>query len=162
MSMVFGRQKDMVSKSWSDMWDEDIEEDEEEHERQLQALKELNARSWSQESKEDATPSQPDQVSAKAQVSGDEEPEASPVDDTFSDIDGDLVADGFFFHEPAPSKPSEDLGHHYSPPPKRTGMDKWAALGERRRGINAAAAPSEKRSAPLGYLDEVTTNWIWI
>jgi serine/threonine protein kinase len=150
MSMVFGRQKDVVSKSWSDMWDEDIEEDEEEQERQLQALKELNARSWSQESKEDATPSQPDQVSVQAQESGDEEPEASPVDDTFSDIDGDLVADGFFFHEPAPSKPSEDLSHQHSPPPQRTGMDKWAALGERRRAINAA--PPQKHSAPLATL----------
>ncbi len=51
MSLVFGR-KDAVSKSWSDMWDEDAEE-EEERLRQLESLKKLNARTWSQDSAQD-------------------------------------------------------------------------------------------------------------
>ncbi|KAI0128569.1 kinase-like domain-containing protein [Xylariales sp. AK1849] len=144
MSMVFGREKDGVSKSWSDMWEEDVEEDEEERNRQLQALKELNARSWSQESRENATPRQQDPESLpKAPASGDEEPVASPVNDIFNDIDGDLVADGFFFYEPVSVKQPEQFPPRYSPPSKRSGVDKWAALGERRR---AYAGSSEHKS----------------
>lgn len=150
MSMVFGQKKDVVSKSWSDMWDEDVEEDEQELTRQLEALKALNARTWSQESRSDATPTPLDQASAsQAQASGDEKPAASPVDDAFSDIDGDMVADGFFFHEPAPTTDPKEPEHcpaRYSPPSKRSGVDKWAALGDRRRAFNS---PPSKKTSPF-------------
>ncbi|KAI1485694.1 putative serine/threonine protein kinase [Biscogniauxia mediterranea] len=144
MSMVFGRQKDGVSKSWSDMWDEDDEEDEEELARQLQALKELNARTWSQESKTDVTTTEQDLVSSNQALASDhEKSEASPVNGTISDdIDGDLVADGFFFHEPVAVEQPELFPSRYSPPSKRNALDKWAALGERRR----ACAGSEPKS----------------
>ncbi|KAI1406577.1 kinase-like protein [Hypoxylon fuscum] len=143
MSMVFGRQKEAVSKSWSDMWDEDIEEDEEERARQLQALKELNSRTWSQESKEATRTPQQDQVSShQAPASDNEKPEASPVNDTISnDIDGDLVADGFFFHEPVAVEQPEQFPTRYSPPSKRNCLDKWAALGERRRAHTGGSEP---------------------
>ncbi|KAI0847808.1 kinase-like protein [Daldinia vernicosa] len=143
MSMVFGRQKDTVSKSWSDMWDEDVEEDEEERARQLQALKELNSRTWSQESKEATRTPRQDQVSLhQAPASDDEKPEASHVNDTISnDIDGDLVADGFFFHEPVAVVQPEHFPTRYSPPSKRSGVDKWAVLGERRRAYAGAPGP---------------------
>jgi serine/threonine protein kinase len=52
MSLLF--RKEPVSKSWSDLWDED-EEEELEEQRRLQALKEMNSRTWSREST--ATPS---------------------------------------------------------------------------------------------------------
>ncbi|KAI1769548.1 kinase-like protein [Hypoxylon sp. FL1150] len=143
MSMVFGRQKDAVSKSWSDMWDEDVEEDEEERARQLQALKELNSRTWSQESEEATRTPQQDQVSLhQAPASDNEKPEASPVNDTISnDIDGDLVADGFFFHEPVAVEQPQQFPARYSPPSKRSYVDKWAALGERRRAHTGASEP---------------------
>ncbi|KAK6950454.1 hypothetical protein Daesc_008782 [Daldinia eschscholtzii] len=143
MSMVFGRQKDAVSKSWSDMWDEDVEEDEEERARQLQALKELNSRTWSQESKEATRTPRQDQVSLhQAPASDDEKPEASHVNDTISnDIDGDLVADGFFFHEPVAVVQPQHFPARYSPPSKRNGVDKWAVLGERRRAYAGAPEP---------------------
>jgi len=148
LSMVFGRQKDAVSKSWSDMWEEDVEEDEEERARQLQALKELNSRTWSQESKANATPTQQSRgASAKMSLPQEEKPEASPVLDAFSsDIDGDLVADGFFFEEaPVAKQPQQSLPR-YSPPSKRSFLDKWAELGERRR----AFADSEPKSPDTG------------
>ncbi|KAI0377799.1 kinase-like protein [Hypomontagnella monticulosa] len=152
MSMVFGRQKDAVSKSWSDMWDEDVEEDEEERTRQLQALKELNSRTWSQESKEATrTPQNQQQDPAsllQAPASDDEKPAASPVNDdsTISnDIDGDLVVDGFFFQEPVavaePAHQQQFSPPRYSPPSKRSYLDKWAALGERRRAYTGASEP---------------------
>ncbi|KAI2639880.1 kinase-like protein [Hypomontagnella submonticulosa] len=143
MSMVFGRKNDTVSKSWSDMWDEDVEEDEEERARQLQALKEINSRTWSQESKEATRTPQQDQASLhQAPASDDEKPEASPVNDTISnDIDGDLVADGFFFHEPVAVESVQQFPPRYSPPSKRSYLDKWAALGERRRAYTGASEP---------------------
>ncbi|KAI0901755.1 kinase-like protein [Annulohypoxylon nitens] len=158
MSMVFGRQKEAVSKSWSDMWDEDFEEDEEERARQLQVLKELNSRTWSQESKEATRTPKQDQVSLhQAPASDNEKPEASPVNDTISnDIDGDLVADGFFFHEPVAVEQPQDFPPRYSPPSKRNHLDKWEALGERRRAVTGASEPrspdfSTKSRRPFGY-----------
>ncbi|KAI1777709.1 kinase-like protein [Hypoxylon cercidicola] len=150
MSMVFGRQKEAVSKSWSDMWDEDVEEDEEERARQLQALKELNSRTWSQESKEATRTPQQDLVSLQqAPASDNEKPEASPVNDTISnDIDGDLVADGFFFHEPIAVEQPEHFPTRYSPPSKRSHIDKWAALGERRRAFTGASEPKSPDFKP--------------
>ncbi|KAI5457893.1 putative serine/threonine protein kinase [Mariannaea sp. PMI_226] len=122
MSTVFGRGKETVSKSWSDMWDED--EEEEEREKQIETLKEINSRSWSQESKEQ-------------KIVPSEEPMPFPVSDAHDikgDIDDDLVADGFFFQEAPAPKAHVTLTPRYSPPPKRSPLDKWEALGERRRG----------------------------
>lgn len=121
IASVFGRRKDAVSKSWSDMWEED--EEQEELEQQLQARQELNARTWSHESKHGVEETQPVPISQKADAS-----------------DDDLVAadDGFFFLEPHAVKQPESAAPRYSPPSKRSNYDKWAALGERRRAQNAA------------------------
>lgn len=147
MSVVFGRQKDQVSKSWSDMWEEDEEEDEAEYARQLQALKELNSRTWSQDSKENATPTQQDQESVlqAPALDGDEKPVASPAQDTFNDIDGDLVADGFFFHESEFEQPKLSPTRHEVTTP--TKADKWAVLGERRRAYTGSS--EQKSSSPV-------------
>lgn len=110
MSTVFGRRQEMVSKSWSDMW----EEDEEEEERQM--MKELNSRTWSHESESD--------MKASHHIKG--------------NVDDDLVADGFFFHDIPDEKKSANETPRYSPPSKRNDLDKWAALGERRRAQQVA------------------------
>jgi serine/threonine protein kinase len=58
LSSVFGgRTEAFVSKSWSDLWDEDEEEERVEREREatLQKRREQNARSWSQESSDERT-----------------------------------------------------------------------------------------------------------
>lgn len=121
MSTVFGRRKEMVSKSWSDMWDE--EEEEEEHLKSLETLKELNSRTWSHESNRDAE---------KTQESSEGRVEALRIK---GDVDDDLVADGFFFQEAAPAVKHAVVtdSPRYSPPSKRNNFDKWAALGQRRR-----------------------------
>lgn len=127
MSTVFNRRKDAVSKSWSDMWDED-EEDEEWERQQLATLQKLNARTWSQESKEIREPE-------TREMKAEQEPEVqSHAHDIKGDVDDDLVADGFFFQEAPASKPHFTLAPRYSPPTKRGSQDKWTALGERRRG----------------------------
>lgn len=154
MSMVFGRSTEQVSKSWSDMWEEDEEEDEAEHARQLQALKELNSRSWSQDSEENTTPAQQDLVSApQALAPNEEEAEDLPVHDTFNDIDGDMFADGFFFHEPElASEPKASPPRNALNTPSK--VDKWAALGERRRaytGSSEQKSPGSKSPQHFGF-----------
>jgi hypothetical protein len=68
------------------------------------------------------------------------------------DVDVDLGPDGFFFHEAPPRRTTPTLPSQprYSPPSKRSTLDKWAALGERRRavGITLATgkAPDERKS----------------
>ncbi|PTB71384.1 serine/threonine protein kinase, AGC family [Trichoderma longibrachiatum ATCC 18648] len=150
MASVFGIQKDTVSKSWSDMWDEDEEEEQQQQEQQrVNALKELNSRTWSHESTHDQSAQKTEPVATAHVIKG--------------DVDDDLVADGFFFHEASPP-----TAHHaftitprYSPPSKRGNggnIDKWAALGERRRGQNTIGVEPEKspgwkqrRHLGLGY-----------
>ncbi|KXJ94331.1 serine/threonine-protein kinase ksp1 [Microdochium bolleyi] len=161
MSLVFGREKEVVSKSWSDMWEEDLEEDEEEYARQLQALKELNSRTWSQESKTEDV----DTLLGSTAPTPVPAPDAglspqSTVLDSFSadiDIDGDIVADGFFFEEhPVIIEEPKYSPSRYSPPAKRSGLDKWAELGERRRAppINfgtKSPEPALKTQRHFGY-----------
>ena len=142
MSLVFGR-KDAVSKSWSDMWDEDVEE-EEERTKQLQSLKELNSRTWSQESKpaadDENTPRQSLSPATKTTAIDIQVPS---IEQSVSGghTDDDFAGDAFFF-EDVPDKhllqQSREVPR-YSPPSKRSPPDKWAALGERRRAVTGTS-----------------------
>jgi hypothetical protein len=100
------------------MWDEDEEEEQEE---QMKALQELNSRTWSHESR------------AEVKKTDNQESPASQVT-IKGDVDDDLVADGFFFQDSPTMKPVLSATPRYSPPSKRFNYDKWAALGQRRRG----------------------------
>ncbi|TVY67481.1 Serine/threonine-protein kinase ksp1 [Lachnellula suecica] len=163
MSSIFGKKGDMASKSWSDLWDEDIEE---EAEKQLKARQTQNARTWSHESKsEDDTirrgPLEPKNASFVniAKLNADAGQVAT------NDIDGDIVADGFFFHD-TPQKTATQQSPRYSPPIKRTTFDKWSALGERRRA-HTGSSDSEKspglfkgrRNVGLGFTGFGASIW---
>ena len=144
LSSVFGRKNEIVSKSWSDLWDEDIEEEEEEAEQQLKARQMANARTWSHESKEDDTVraafAQTNELSNIPKLSTETGRTA------LNDIDGDIVADGFFFHDTPKAQPAvPQYSPRYSPPSKRTTFDKWIALGERRRAYTGS---SESEKSP--------------
>jgi len=147
MSSVFGQKKDMVSKSWSDLWDEDIEEEEEEADKQLKARQEQNSRTWSHESQKyndsnrHGGPLQT-KTSSMMNIARNAEAGRTPA----IDIDADLVADGFFFHD-TPQHIASQHSPRYSPPSKRTTFDKWSALGDRRRAHNGAS-DSERSPEP--------------
>ncbi|KAG6000987.1 hypothetical protein E4U54_001213 [Claviceps lovelessii] len=124
MPSVFGRRQDAVSKSWSDMWDE---EEEEEEEQRKAFQRELNSRTWSHESGHEV----------HNKVKNIDIVPASHVT-IKGNVDDDLVADGFFFQDSSPPfKPRSFVAPRYSPPSKKFGHDKWAALGERRRAQNS-------------------------
>ncbi|KAF3769911.1 hypothetical protein M406DRAFT_270917 [Cryphonectria parasitica EP155] len=133
MSAVFGG-KDTVSKSWSDLWEEEEEEhQEEERARQFRALKKMNSRTWSQDSKadDDDTPRQGLSPAVKSSVMS-AEPHVPSIEDAI-DMDGDLP-DDFFFQDVSPVKTHELHPPRHSPPPsKKDVLEKWAKLGERRR-----------------------------
>lgn len=158
LSSVFGKKNDVVSKSWSDLWDEDIEEEEEEAERQLKARQAQNARTYSHESASgDVTLRQVsplEEQSASTVNIG--KPIPGAVQTKVKDIDTDLVADGFFFHD-TPARPTQFVSPRYSPPPKRTTFDKWSALGDRRRAYSGLEAErpvdlwKPKKNVGLGF-----------
>ncbi|KAH7308218.1 kinase-like domain-containing protein [Stachybotrys elegans] len=139
MSTVFGRRNETISKSWSDMWEED--EEEEEREQQMQVLQEFNSRTWSHESKTETE---------KAEQPAQEQP--ATAHDIKGNVDDDMVVDDFFFQEPiaikVPTKAPAPAAPRYSPPSKRLNYDKWAALGERRRAQNASSEVKESPSVP--------------
>jgi len=150
LSSVFGKKTSAVSKSWSDLWDEDIEE-EEEAEKQIKARQAQNARTWSHEStREDDTIRQISPLESKSASfvnSLKMSPETGHA--VVNDIDGDLVADGFFFHE-TPAKPVyQPSPRRYSPPSKRSTLDKWSALGERRRAYTGTSESESEKSPEL-------------
>jgi serine/threonine protein kinase len=158
MASIFGKKNDAVSKSWSDLWDEDIEEEEEEAEKQLKTRQMQNARTWSHESKnEDDTIRAPLEPKSASLVNiAKLNPEASRP--TANDIDSDLVADGFFFHDTPKESIVRESPPRYSPPPKRTTFDKWSALGERRRAYTGTSESEKspelwkaRRSVGLGF-----------
>jgi len=145
MASIFGRKHEQVSRSWSDLVDEDLEE--EEHERELRERQEKNARTWSHESKNEdiATSQSLSEISKSSSFVniGSANPgfEKSEV----NDIDSDTVTDGFFFQDTPTRQGSPP---RYSPPSKRTNFDKWAALGDRRRAYTGSSS-SEK--SPDGW-----------
>lgn len=169
MSLIFGK-KEAVSKSWSDLWDEENEE--EQQARDMQVLKEMNSRTWSHESKHGLFPIDDDEENtprlglspATKTASLHTEKDIPSIDMALgpNNIDDDLAADGFFFQEaPVVQEPSP-ITVPYSPPSKRSGMDKWAALGERRR---ACTGSSPTKAPEVGFQTErrrknspVTTN----
>jgi hypothetical protein len=160
MASIFGKKGEVTSKSWSDLWDEDIEEEEEEAEKQFKARQMQNARTWSHESKnenEDDTIRGPLEPQSSSLVNIPRlQPEAGRAT---ADIDADLVADGFFFHDTPPKEAAMQLSPRYSPPPKRTTFDKWSALGERRRAYTGTSESEKspelwkaRRSVGLGFM----------
>ncbi|KAJ5665107.1 uncharacterized protein N7477_007555 [Penicillium maclennaniae] len=132
LSMVFGKHaNDQISKSWSDLWDEEEEESEIE-DLALQQRREQNSRSWSQESQGKRLP---------APLAGLREPASAPsADRTHTpvnqptapraiqansvDVDSDTGASN---STPRPIRPQA------SPQASGGKSDKWAELGDKRR-----------------------------
>lgn len=136
LSSIFGRKgnSSTVSKSWTDMWDED-EEEFVEHEEALKRRREYNSRTWSQESKDNSLTLGRNGLSEIKNASTVNSRTRSPGQDPVitNEARTSTEADGFIFEDAnvPPATP------RYSPPSKRTAiMDKWSALGNRRRAFH--------------------------
>lgn len=140
LSMVFGKNSsDQISKSWSDLWDEEESENED---LALQQRHEQNSRSWSQESQDTRLPDT---------LAGLREPASAPPDDRTHtpvaeptaprairakslDVDSDT---GTSNSTPRPVRQSS---------PKKNNMDKWAELGDKRRNFKTREIFSPQRA----------------
>jgi hypothetical protein len=125
--MVFGRNKsNQISKSWSDLWDEEESENED---LELQKRREQNSRSWSQESQ--STPlattalgglREPDSASFLNERSlAQDSPKIKPRQTRARSLDGNSDSSN---STPRPLHESS---------PKKSNVDKWSELGNRRR-----------------------------
>jgi hypothetical protein len=130
MASVFGKKRDVISKSWSDLWDEEAEgihpviEAENTFEPMGGFKKE---KAWDHfESESGVSTPRGGLVELKNPAFVNNSRHRTPerhyhVDDRVSE------QTGFIFEDHTPAAP------RYSPPSKRTILDKWAALGDRRR-----------------------------
>lgn len=139
-----GKKHEHVSKSWTDLWDED-EEDMLEHEETLSNRRQYNnSRSWSQGSAEDDDPTiRRSSLSELKASSAAKSRTHSPIhNSSMTSLESDR-----FNRRGIPIPKSTP---RYSPPSKRSIMDKWAALGNRRRASpqsdDIAADNSGKRT----------------
>ncbi|PVH99400.1 kinase-like protein [Periconia macrospinosa] len=129
MASVFGKKRDMVSKSWSDLWDEEEEEmglTDVENMYLPDSFKLEKPAVMSENGSGVSTPrgglsemKNPAIVNNSRSRSPKQNREAENHVSEHT---------GFIFEEHTPATA------RYSPPPKRSAADKWAALGDRRRG----------------------------
>lgn len=137
MSSLFRQKDNTVSKSWSDMWDEDEEEGLEDSRRRFNGL------NWSSESIDEDVTIRPSALSNMEKPGLIDSRDPSPLKDVFGVSDGDSSENlGSFEHLP---KTAYKLPA-YSPPIKHSNsfLDKWAALGNRRRAFNSSSERDEK------------------
>ncbi|KAI4194901.1 MAG: hypothetical protein LQ346_003592 [Caloplaca aetnensis] len=156
LSYIFGKKHDSVSKSWTDMWDEDEEEFIEADEA-IDKRRQHNSRTWSQESNsEDITVGrsalsdikESSTINSRLQTSQEEQ-----YPQVFEEHEGFVFEDAVAPHSTTPrySPPSK----RNLSPPRRSIIDKWAALGNRRRAYhdgdgNITPQPGRKRSITGG------------
>ena len=144
LTSVFGKKNSSVSKSWTDIYDEDEEDESMKRKETAAKRREFNSRTWSQESK-DNDPNFHRRGLSEMKDSSANARTQSPSQLKRANTDVVSESDVFMFEEAAP---------RYSPPPKRTFspamkrdtirdstprrsiMDKWSALGNRRRQYN--------------------------
>jgi len=143
MSSVFGKHNDTVAKSWSDMFEED--EEESEREAELERRHEKNSRSFSHDSRR--------QIPVPAGILTESKSRSS--------------SNARRSRTPRPALPAKAsvLGSDENDPfgwrvrtprhsPKQVPVDKWAALGNKRRNFQTEperqAAPYKKRSFTTG------------
>ncbi|KAL8764196.1 MAG: hypothetical protein Q9184_000165 [Pyrenodesmia sp. 2 TL-2023] len=156
LSYIFGKKHDSVSKSWTDLWDED-EEEFVEAEEALDKRRQHNSRTWSQESNnEDLTVGRSalSDINESSTINSRlQSPQIKQFPQVFDEHEEFIFEDAVAPHFTTPrySPPSK----RNLSPPRRSIIDKWAALGNRRRAYhdgdgNITPQPGRKRSITGG------------
>lgn len=154
ISMVFGKKDDGVSKSWSDLWDEEAEQSEQEDSAAKQR-RDQNSRSFSHDSKDgDVTVRLGDGASHRPTVLSEKSHSASNIP-RLSDFKPAFPANQSGSPDENGGFGAMDSKHSKHSPDKRNPGDKWAALGKKRRnyqpgGESLPAAP-KKRSMTMSW-----------
>lgn len=167
LSSLFGKKGSSAAKSWTDIWDEDEDEDEEDttQDGDFAKIREQNSRTWSQESKDNDTTLRRTCIS-ELNLGTTSAP--SPTKSSHSQhpsADGDSDHGMFVFEDAAPRySPPPKRTIEFSPPPRRSEtprskrniIDKWSALGNRRRQFSQGAGSHGNGSS---HMDEVKGKW---
>lgn len=155
LSSIFSKGNGSVAKSWSEIWDEDEEDEIVGSQLALEKRRQQNGRTWSHESKDSGHEScrtgllELNASDTNVRMSDSkEESEQRPMADGVSDHDV------FVFEDPGLRYPptSKRTVFSESAPQKSSGgmFDKWTALGNRRRqynqGTQAVADAPRKRT----------------
>lgn len=150
LSSLFGKKGSSAAKSWTDIWDEDEDDEDTAQAGDFAMIRDKNSRTWSQESKDNdvtvrrACVSELNLVSTPSPAKSSDSPQVSA--DGESDHGMFEFEDGDVRYSPSSKRSSE------TPRTKRNIMDKWSALGNRRRQFNHQ--DNEGRKA-----DEVKVKW---
>jgi serine/threonine protein kinase len=151
MASVFGKKRDAISKSWSDLWDEEEEE---------QAIAEIenNYTPFGSLKKEIVSENGSGVSTPRGGLVELKNPAIVNNSRSRSPKNIRQVAEhvsqqtGFVFEEHTP------ITTKYSPPSKRTIMDKWAALGDRRRTPNQQQQTPQKSIKPTKQTQPTPTS----
>jgi hypothetical protein len=150
MASVFGKKRDVFSKSWSDLWDE--EEDDAQFIAEIENnyspfRAEMPAKQVVSEAGSGVSTPRGGLAELKNPATVHNSRGRSPK--SHRAVDHVSETTGFIFEE------HQTLAQgRYSPPSKRSGTDKWAALGDRRRGqhspteAQAPVTPSKPIKSP--------------
>ena len=140
MASIYAPEHNM-SKSWSDLWDEEAEESEAEVEDARRAYNNLN---WSSDALHEEETLRPSDIITNTAITS---PRASsPALKPLTVFAGGAGANSSDEDVSSPGTPSPK-SPAYSPPAKRSVLDKWAALGNRRRAAGVAENASPKADA---------------
>ncbi|RDW78767.1 putative serine/threonine protein kinase [Aspergillus mulundensis] len=145
LSMVFGRKNkstEQISKSWSDLWEEEESEGED---TALNQRREQNSRSWSHESASVDTDSSEttclrDTHSTSIPVSSSQLPiptTSKHIDPLDKPVQSELVA-----------AVPKAISSFSKSSPKKSSLDKWAALGDKRRNFKPSRPSFESKRFP--------------
>ncbi|KAL4991170.1 kinase-like domain-containing protein [Aspergillus falconensis] len=142
LSMVFGRKNkssEQISKSWSDLWEEEEFECED---TALNQRREQNSRSWSHESTSVETDSSlttclqdtrsTSILHSRTEPSRSTEPSNKPAESVFVAVATKVI--------PSNTRSS----------PKKSSLDKWAALGDKRRNFKTTDSSFDFKRFPNG------------
>ena len=150
LSSLFGKKGSSAAKSWTDIWDEDEDDEDTAQAGDFAMIRDKNSRTWSQESKDNDVTVQRACVSELNLVSTPSPAKSSDSPQVSADGESDH---GMFEFEDADARYSPELKRSSETPrTKRNIMDKWSALGNRRRQFNHQ--DNEGRKA-----DEVKVKW---
>ncbi|KAH7117964.1 kinase-like domain-containing protein [Dendryphion nanum] len=145
MASVFGKKRDAISKSWSDLWDEEEEEQEqfvaeiENHYLPLHSNK-PEKKVYQSESGSGVSTPRGGLAELKNPAIVNNSRSRSPKARRAAEHVSEQTGFVFEEHVPVPSK--------YSPPSKRSIMEKWAALGDRRRSPTQPQTPQKSIKSP--------------
>ncbi|KAJ5742979.1 hypothetical protein N7533_010081 [Penicillium manginii] len=140
LAMVFGKNSnsDQISKSWSDLWDEEESENED---MAIQQRHEQNSRSWSQESRN--SPSSP--LSELRELDSALPSDAIPMENQLS-APRAIQSKPFEIDSDAGTSSSTPRPLHQESP-KKSNLDKWSQLGDKRRNCQTREPFGPQRAA---------------